>query len=162
MLCKNVTLFIAFWEWRQTLRRTTLLRQISLRVGKPLSEKGCKMLIGLLARRWCKPPKTCIQLGMQRESLVLIRGLLTLHNFVLSIDLYVKSKVYKAFPNNRGWASHWTCFLCVFFTLFSGWIPIWGMEAHHVYLLALASKTHVTGRPRQGTLRYSSVHWWLT
>ena len=31
-----------------------------------------------------------------------------LHNFVLSIDLYVKSKVYKAFPDNRGWASHWT------------------------------------------------------
>ena len=25
-----------------------------------------------------------------------------LHNFVLSIDLYVTSKVYKAFPDNRG------------------------------------------------------------
>ena len=34
-------------------------------------------------------------------------GLLTLHNFVLSIDLYVKSRVYKAFPDNRGGASHW-------------------------------------------------------
>ena len=33
-----------------------------------------------------------------------------LHNFVLSIDLYVKSKVYKAFLDNRGWASHWTGF----------------------------------------------------
>ena len=40
LLCKNVTLFSAFWEWHQTLGRTTLL---------PLSEKGCKMLIGLLA-----------------------------------------------------------------------------------------------------------------
>ena len=45
----------------------------------------------------------------------------------------------------------WTSFLeiwfppCLFFTLFSGWIPIWGMEARHVYLLALASKIHGGG-----------------
>ena len=47
-------------------------------------------------------------------------GLLTLHNFVLSIDLYVNQKVYKAFPDNRGGASHWTGFPHVFFTLSSG------------------------------------------
>ena len=35
---------------------------------------------------------------------------LTLHNFVLSIDLYVKSRVYKAFLDNRGWASRWAGF----------------------------------------------------
>ena len=35
------------------------------------------------------------------------------------------------------------------------------MEAHHVYLLALASKTHVRGSPRRGTLHYSSGRWWL-
>ena len=35
---------------------------------------------------------------------------LTLHNFVLSIDLYVKSRVYKAFLDNRGGASRWTGF----------------------------------------------------
>ena len=157
MLCKNVTLFSAFWEWHQTLGRTP---QTSLLVDKPLSEKGCKMLIGLLARRWCKSPKTCIQLGMQRESLVLIRGLLTLHNFVLSIDLYVKSKVYKSFPDNRGWVSHWTGFPRVLFTLFSGWIPIWSGEAHHVYLLAPASKIHERGSPRWGTLRYSNGRQW--
>ena len=28
-----------------------------------------------------------------------------LHNFVLSIDLYVQSKVQKAFPDNKGWTS---------------------------------------------------------
>ena len=43
---------------------------------------------------------------------------------------------------------------------FSGWIPIWGVEARHVYLLALASKTHARGSPRRGTLRYSSRCRW--
>ena len=47
-------------------------------------------------------------------------GLLMMHKFVLSIDLYVKSKVYKAFPDNRGWVSHWTGFPRVLVTLFSG------------------------------------------
>ena len=43
-----------------------------------------------------------------------------LHNFVLSIDLYVKSKVYKAFPDNRGWASHGKDWfpLCLLFLLY--------------------------------------------
>ena len=47
-------------------------------------------------------------------------GLLTLHNFVLSIDLYVKSKVYKDFPDNRGWTSHWKDWfpLCLLFLLY--------------------------------------------
>ena len=58
LLCKNVTLISAFWEWHQTLERTTLLRQISFLVDRPLSEKGRKMLIGLLAKRWSpKSPK---------------------------------------------------------------------------------------------------------
>ena len=87
-------------------------------------------------------------------------GLLTLHNFVLSTDLYVKSKVYKAFPDNRGWASHWTGFPRVFFTLFSGRIPTWSGEAHDVYLLAPASKIHERGSPRRGTLRYSNGRRW--
>ena len=39
-------------------------------------------------------------------------------------------------------------------------IPIWGVEAHHVYLLALASKIHERGSPRRGTLRYSNRHQW--
>ena len=53
-----------------------------------------------------------------------------------------------------------TGFPRVFFTLFSGWIPIWGVEALRVYLLALASKTHEIGSLRWGTLRYSSGHQW--
>ena len=43
-----------------------------------------------------------------------------LHNFVLSIDLYVKSKVCKAFPDKRGWASHWKDWFppCLLFLLY--------------------------------------------
>ena len=33
-----------------------------------------------------------------------------LHNFVLSIDLYVQSKSIKGLLNNRGWASLWAGF----------------------------------------------------
>ena len=50
-------------------------------------------------------------------------GLLTLHNFILSIDLYVKSRVYKAFPDNRGWAIHWTGFPRVFLLCFLAEFP---------------------------------------
>ena len=39
-------------------------------------------------------------------------------------------------------------------------IPIWGIEASRVYLFAWASKIHVRGSPRWGTLRYSSGHLW--
>ena len=49
-----------------------------------------------------------------------------------------------------------------FLTLFSGWIPILGVEARHVYFLALASKTHERGSPRRGTLHYSSGRRWPT
>ena len=33
-------------------------------------------------------------------------------------------------------------------------------ESHHVYLVALASKTHMRGSPRRGTLRYSGRGQW--
>ena len=39
-------------------------------------------------------------------------------------------------------------------------IPVWGIEASHVYLFAWASKTHARGSPRRGTLRYSSGRLW--
>ena len=39
-------------------------------------------------------------------------------------------------------------------------IPIWSIEAHHVYLVAWASKTHERGSPRRGTLSYSSGRLW--
>ena len=49
-------------------------------------------------------------------------------------------------------------FLSLLFRL----IPVWSTEARRVYLFALASKTHVRGSPRQGTLRYSSGRQWPT
>ena len=83
-----------------------------------------------------------------------------LHNFVLSIDLYVKSKVYKAFLDNRGWASHWTGFpQCLLYYIFRLNSHL-GMEARHVYLLAPASKIHERGSPRRSTLRYSNGCQW--
>ena len=39
-------------------------------------------------------------------------------------------------------------------------IPIWGIEASHVYLFAWGSKTHARGSPRWGTLHYSSRGLW--
>ena len=72
----------------------------------------------------------------------------------------IKSRVYKAFLDNGGWASHWTGFPHVFFTLFSGWIPIWGMEACHVYLLTPAFKFCERESPRWGTLQYSNGRRW--
>ena len=47
-------------------------------------------------------------------------------------------------------------FLCFIFRL----IPIWSTEARHVYLFPRASKTHMRGSPRRGTLCYSSGHLW--
>ena len=47
-----------------------------------------------------------------------------------------------------------------FLTLFSGWIPIWGVEVRHVYLLALASKICERGSPSRGTLWYSNGRRW--
>ena len=43
---------------------------------------------------------------------------------------------------------------------FSGRIPIYSMEAHDFYLLAVYSKTHVRESPRQGTFCYSSGRQW--
>ena len=39
---------------------------------------------------------------------------------------------------------------------FSGWIPIWNVEAHQVYLIVLAFKFRERESPRRGTLRYSN------
>ena len=48
----------------------------------------------------------------------------------------------------------------IVFSPFSGWIPIWSVEAHQVYLFALASKTCVKGSLRRGILWYSSGCRW--
>ena len=56
--------------------------------------------------------------------------------------------------------------LCVDSLSFSLSLPLlfrlipWNTEALRVYLFAWASKTHVRGSPRQGTLCYSSGRLW--
>ena len=45
-----------------------------------------------------------------------------LHSFVLSIDFCVKSRVYKAFPDDRGWASHW-----------KDWFPLCGLFSFSLF-----------------------------
>ena len=67
--------------------------------------------------------------------------------------LILKNKVFRVL--HRRWASP-----CHSFLPFFGWIPIWSGEAYHVYLVALASKTHAKGSLRRGTLRYSSGRRW--
>ena len=168
LLCTNVTLFSAFWERHQTLGRTTLL---------PLSEKGCKMLIGLLARRWCKSPKTCVynryaerKPGLDKSQgcwrcIILYYPLISMYNqkykklFQTIKDGPVTGKT--GFPHVK------SLFLSLSLSpspslSFSGWIPIWGMEALRLYLLALASKIHSRGSLRRGTLHYSSGCRWRT
>ena len=154
LLCKNVTLFSAFWEWHQTLGRTTVL---------PLSEKGCKMLIGLLARRWCKSPKTCVynRYAERKPGLDKSQGCWRCIILYYPLISMYKKRYKRPFQTiEDGPVTGKTGFSCVFFTLFSGWIPTWDMEALWVYLLALASKTHVRGSLRQGTLRYSNRRQW--
>ena len=67
--------------------------------------------------------------------------------------------------DNRGWASPWKDWFppCrIFLSLFLP-LPPSPFQAEFpsgVYLLALASKTHVRGSPRRGILRYSSERQW--
>ena len=55
------------------------------------------MLIGLLARRWCKSPKHLytIRLQKRKPGLDKDQGLLTVHDFTPPIILYAQLKVYK-------------------------------------------------------------------
>ena len=101
---------------------------------------------------------------MQRESLVSIRvraadpAWLCIIHWSLCI-----TKSIKAFLENKGRTSFseiWLPLCLLFFFCFSGWIPIWNIKAHRVYLFAWASKTHMRGSPMWGTLRYSSGCLW--
>ena len=51
-----------------------------------------------------------------------------LHNFVLSIDLYVQPKVSKAFLDNEGGASHW-----------KDWFPSCGLFSFSSFLAEFPS-----------------------
>ena len=73
MFYRNVTLFSTLRVMQS--KEKTLLGKKGFLVGRHLSRKrAIKMLTGLLARRYCKPPETfCIREGMQKESLVSMR-----------------------------------------------------------------------------------------
>ena len=60
-------------------------------------------------------------------------------------------------PHVNSFSLSFSLSLPLFFRL----IP-WNTEGLRVYLFAQASKTHVRGSPRQGTLRYSSRRQWPT
>ena len=83
---------------------------------------------------------------------------ITLH---IPLFLYVQLGVYKLILKRKSWVLH-RCWASPYrsFLPFLGRIPIWSGEAHHVYLLALASKTHMKGSLRRGTLQYSSGRQW--
>ena len=75
-----------------------------------------------------------------------------LHNFILSIAVYVQTKVWKAFTTTEAGPVAGLVPPCLLFALFSGWIPIGGVEARHVYLLAPAFKFHERERAQGGAL----------
>ena len=102
---------------------------------------------------------------MQKESLVCLNEgqdccpCITLH---IPLFLYVQLWVYKLILKNKVF---WSLTLMLgfpmsYFSPFLSRIPIWSGEAHHVYLLALAAKTHAKESLRRGTLRYSSGRRW--
>ena len=100
---------------------------------------------------------------MQKESLVCLSEgqdccpYITLHIPLFMYNLGYISWFWKIVFGvlHPCWASP-----CRSFLPFFGWIPIWGVEARHVYLLALAAKIHAKGSLRRGTLRYSSGRRW--
>ena len=121
--------------------------KISFPFDWPLSErKGHKMLAGPLARRWCKPLRPfCIHLY---EAPDFDKGQVCWpHVTLYSISMYNKKYISKPeIKKTDQFLERLVSRVWSFLVLsFSGWIPIWSVEAHHVYLLALASKTHARG-----------------
>ena len=154
--------------------------KISFLVDRPLSGKGHKMLIGLLARRWCKSSRLVYtaRYAERKPGLEKSQGCwhcITLYYPLISMYNQKYKKLSQTIKDGP-----------VFQTSFSNWflgnlapphvnslslsfslsLPLlfrlipWYAEAHWVYLLALASKTHTRGSPRWGTLHYSSGHRW--
>ena len=154
-------LYLVPLEGGAWFKKKSPLEKISFLVDWPLSErKGHKMLVCPLARRWCKTPKIFY---MKHLILIKVRSAdsawLCIHPYVLQKVYMWTWKIKKMDQFLERLVSPVWSFLILFF---SGWIPIWSMEACHVYLLALASKTHARGSPRWGTLRYSSGRRWPT
>ena len=107
MFYRNVTLFSTLRVMQS--KEKTLLGRRNFLVDRQLSRKrAIKMLTGLLARRYCKPPETfCIWEGMQKESLVCLSEgqdccpCRTLH---IPLFLYVQLGVYKLILKNSFWS----------------------------------------------------------
>lgn len=102
-----------------------------------------------------------------KESLVLIR-VKTAAPVWLCIFHYVKPRVYKHLLDIKLWSfctslafpvSTLSLSFFLSLPLFFRLIPL-NTEALRVYLFTRASKTHMRGSPRQGTLHYSSGHLW--
>ena len=144
-------------------KRTTLLRQISSLADRPLSEKGHKMLIGLLAEEDVNHLRLISTTRYAERKPGLDKSQGWWHCIILYyplISMYNQKYKRPFWTIEDGPVTGKTGFPRVFFTLFSGWIPIWGMEALRVYLLALAFRIHARGSLRWGTLRYSTGRWW--
>ena len=132
-----------------------------------IKEESHRVLTGLLAGRQCKSPETfCVRKALQKESPVSTR-LRTAAPAWLCIFHYVKLRVCKHLLKIKLWgfctslaSPVWTLslFLPLPPSLFQA-DPL-EPEALRVYLFARASKTHVRGSPRRGTLRYSSGCLW--
>ena len=144
-------------------KKKSPLEKISFLVDWPLSErKGHKMLAGLMARRWCKAPKTFVYICIKHLILIRVRSADPAWLCLLYLPLRTTKSIKVDLENKETDLFLERLVTPVSSFSFSGWIPIRSVEAHHVYLLALASKTHVRGSPRRGTLHYSSGRWWPT
>ena len=104
---------------------------------------------------------------MQKESLVSIRIRTTAPAW-LCIFHYVKLRVYKHLLKIKSWGFCTSLASPVSTLSFSLSLPLlfrlipWNTEALCVHFSAQASKTHMRGSPRWGTLRYSSGRHWPT
>ena len=116
------------------------------------------MLTGLLARRWCKSPKTFAygKFAERKPSFSKDQGLLTLHDSTLPPLSSMHNLRYKNYFGkqsaglaHQAWSPH--VVLSLSFS-FSSWFP-WSTGALCVYFPAWASKTHSIRCLRWGTFR---------
>ena len=141
-------------------KKKSPLEKISFLVHWPLSERAIKCQQASWPEDDVKPLKPLYNFiwstwFWQRS------GLLTPHDSVF-IPMYNKKYISKPENKEIGSVSGKTDYPVSFFLSPSGWIPIWSMDARHVYLLALASKIHTRGCPGRGTICYSSGRRWPT
>ena len=144
------------------------LKIITLRENKSYGwqtfVKSHKMLIGLLARRWCKSPKPFVYdkfAGKKPWFLIRIKDCwlcMISHPLLSSMyNLWYKSPCWKL--SYRPCSPKLGLPMSFFFSVF-GWVSIWSAEVLCDHLFAWASKTHSRRSLRWGTFRYSRGHLW--